>query len=105
FPTRRSSDLPSEPKHERRLRLTHGHRELVSQPDPALQSPAGPLVNTAAGQNLRGVGIGIDNSYVNCCAPPDTNGAAGATQYVQWVNLDSAVCDNTPGNPVEGPPA
>ena len=91
------SPSPSEPKRERRLRLTHGPRELVSQPDPALQSSAGPLVNTAAGQNFQGVGIGIDNSYFNCCAPPDTNGAAGATQYVQWVNLDFAVFDKTTG--------
>jgi len=99
------SPSPSEPKHERRLRLTHGPRELVSQPDPALQSSAGPLVNTAAGQNFQGVGIGIDNSYFNCCAPPDTNGAAGATQYVQWVNLDFAVFDKTTGNLVAGPTA
>ena len=52
------SPSPSEPKHERRLRLTHGPRELVSQPDPALQSSAGPLVNTAASQNFQGVEIG-----------------------------------------------
>lgn len=35
-------------------------------------------------------GVGIPNYGVNA-APPDTNGAMGATQYVQWVNEAFAV--------------
>jgi hypothetical protein len=30
-------------------------------------------------------------------APPDTNDAVGATQYVQWVNLSFAVFDKNTG--------
>ncbi len=37
--------------------------------------------------------------------PPDTNGAVGATQYVQWVNTYFAVFDKTNGALVAGPTA
>src|SRR5437763_8600270 len=37
------------------------------------------------------------------CAPPDTNGAVGATQYVQWVNLQFAIYDKTTGGLISGP--
>lgn len=52
------SPSPSEPKHERAPRPTHRPREFAPQPDPALQSSAGPLVSTTVGQNFQGVGIG-----------------------------------------------
>jgi hypothetical protein len=67
------------------------------QPDPVLQTSVGPLVSTTAGLNILGVGVGITPTYSDCCAPPDTNGAVGATQFVQWVNLDFAVFDKTTG--------
>jgi Immune inhibitor A-like, MAM domain len=38
-------------------------------------------------------------------APPDTNGAVGATQYVQWVNTSFAVFNKTTGAVVFGPAA
>jgi len=41
---------------------------------------------------------------VGCnCAPPDTNGAVGATQYVQMVNEGYQVFDKATGNSVLGP--
>lgn len=47
---------------------------------------------------------GIDFPGVNCnCAPPDTNGAAGDTQYVQIVNTGLQVFDKSTGNSVLGP--
>ncbi len=47
---------------------------------------------------------GIDYPGVNCgCAPPDTNGAVGATQYVQIVNTAFQVFDKSTGNSVLGP--
>jgi len=47
---------------------------------------------------------GIDFPGVNCnCAPPDTNGAVGATQYVQIVNTGVEVFDKSTGNSVLGP--
>ena len=36
-------------------------------------------------------------------APPDTNGAAGTTQYVQWVNAEYAVYDKNTGDRLLGP--
>lgn len=51
-----------------------------------------------------GVGQGQYGYTVNV-APPDTNGAVGATQYVQWVNLSFMVFDKATGNVVLGPVA
>ena len=43
---------------------------------------------------------------VNCnCSPPDTNGAVGATQYVQWVNTSFAVFNKSTGAKIAGPTA
>jgi hypothetical protein len=47
---------------------------------------------------------GIAFPGVGCnCAPPDTNGAVGATQYVQIVNEGYQVFDKATGNSVLGP--
>jgi uncharacterized repeat protein (TIGR01451 family) len=47
---------------------------------------------------------GIPAPGVNCnCAPPDTNGEVGATQYVQIVNQGFQVFDKTTGASVFGP--
>jgi len=49
---------------------------------------------------------GIDDAHSDCnCAPPDTNGAVGATQYVQWVNAAFAIYDKTTGALISGPTA
>ena len=72
--------------------------------DPALQTTLGPAVSTSAGNNFDGVGVGFGNYTVNV-APPDTNGAVGRTQYVQWVNLSFAVFDKSDGSLVYGPAA
>ena len=55
-----------------------------------------------AGQNFLGVGTGL-NGYVQQAIPPDTNGAVGPTQYVQWVNRSFAVFNKSNGNVVYGP--
>jgi hypothetical protein len=47
-------------------------------------------------------GIGGDN-YTIESDPPDTNGAVGTTQYVEWVNTALAVFDKTTGNMVGHP--
>jgi hypothetical protein len=47
---------------------------------------------------------GIPFPGVGCnCAPPDTNGAVGLTQYVQMVNEGYQVFDKATGNSVLGP--
>ena len=37
--------------------------------------------------------------------PPDTNGAVGLTQYVQWVNTSFAVFNKNTGSLIKGPVA
>lgn len=49
-----------------------------------------------------GIGQGVFGFSVSV-APPDTNGAVGLTQYVQWVNLSFAVFDKATGNLISGP--
>jgi hypothetical protein len=90
------------PKHEKPLfRLD---RPGSGQPDPVVQTSAGPLVGTTVGLNFAGVGNG-DYGFFPNAAPPDTNGAVGATQYVQWVNESFAVFNKTTGALVHGPVA
>jgi hypothetical protein len=71
--------------------------------DGALQSAAFTSAGTIAKNlNFEGVGAGFPNFTVNS-APPDTNGAVGATQYVQWVNESFSVFDKTTGAILQGP--
>ena len=68
----------------------------ANQRDPVVQTAAGPLVSTTSGLSFAGVGNG-DYGFVPNAAPPDTEGAVGATQYVQWVNESCAVFDKATG--------
>jgi hypothetical protein len=72
------------------------------KPDPALQTTTGPPVSAMSGSNFPGVGVGL-GYFSDCCAPPDTNGAAGPTQFVQWVNLSFAVFNKSDGSVAYGP--
>jgi hypothetical protein len=47
--------------------------------------------------------VAFPGGGANGYAPPDTNGAAGPTQFVQWVNVEYAVYNKTTGNRVFGP--
>ena len=68
------------------------------QPDPIAQTTTGPLVSTTNGLNFDGIGDTSNTPANPCnCAPPDTNGAVGATQYVQIVNTAFGVYDKTTG--------
>jgi uncharacterized repeat protein (TIGR01451 family) len=72
----------------------------ASTPDAAVQSSAFPASMPATDLNFEG----IDFPGVNCnCAPPDTNGEVGATQYVQIVNEGIQVFDKSTGTSVLGP--
>ena len=74
----------------------------ASKPDSTLQSPKkGPKVGVTTGPNFDGVMACAADVF--CHAPPDTNGAVGATQYVQWVNTAFAVYDKTSGALQYGP--
>ena len=63
---------------------------------------------TAAGLGFDGVGQGFtgpQGTFTVQSAPPDTTGAVGATQYVQWVNSSFAVFSKSTGAVVYGPVA
>jgi hypothetical protein len=59
--------------------------------------------------SFEGVGKDVPFSYDNTdkfrvrVAPPDTNGAVGDTQYIQWVNASFAVFDKQGGKVLYGP--
>jgi uncharacterized repeat protein (TIGR01451 family) len=77
----------------------------AGDPDPVLQrttanSPT--LLAPTPGLNFEGLGTGLPG-FIIAGAPPDTNGAVGLTQYVQWVNLSFAVFDKTTGTMTLGP--
>lgn len=92
---------PTSTKHE------HPQKPLptgTGSSDGALQTTVGPKVSTTAGLTFPGVGQG-DYGFTPNAAPPDTNGAVGATQYVQWVNESFAVFNKSTGALVYGPAA
>lgn len=67
-----------------------------------------PFAAATPGLGFDGVGNGFtgpQGAYTVQSAPPDTTGAVGKTQYVQWVNSSFAVFDKTTGNVVYGPVA
>jgi len=109
--TRNLRDLPVIPPPNDRRR-GEGHPEPIRPkppvqdgPDTARQTVPGALVSapTATGVSFEGVGVGLAGFTVNG-APPDTNGRAGATQYVQWNNTSFAVWSKT-GTLLYGPAA
>jgi hypothetical protein len=76
-----------------------------NEPDQALQSTAfqapAQLAPTAL-SSFEGLGNSALGFFVHA-APPDTNGAVGLTQYVQWVNSSFAVFDKSNGAIIAGP--
>src|SRR5581483_4944896 len=63
-------------------------------------APLTPIVS----QSFEGLGNGQYGFSVTG-APPDTNGAVGNTQYVQWVNTSFAIFNKTTGALISGPSA
>ena len=70
--------------------------------DPVRQTAGSGAFPATQGLSFAGVGNG-DYGFTPDAAPPDTNGAVGATQYVQWVNESFAVFAKTTGALVHGP--
>jgi hypothetical protein len=84
-------------------KIPHKHKDA---PDTAVQAPFSELkaamaVNMPAAV-LNFDGIGFPGVACNC-APPDTNGEVGATQFVQSVNIGFQVFNKTTGASVLGP--
>jgi Domain of unknown function (DUF5979)/Fibronectin type III domain len=91
-------------KKEKPLRVLPNKGNALNQADGALQTTSGPLVGTTNGLNFAGVGAGDYLWISDQWAPPDTNGAVGQTQYVQWVNTSFAVFDKATGAILSGFP-
>jgi len=79
---------PLGPPEAKEIRLLHPPREVKRMPDAVMQTSTLANISTTAGVNFEGVGA-------NGSAPPDTNGSAGTTQFVEWVNTKFAVYDKT----------
>lgn len=81
----------------------------LNQPDGAVQSMASPTRTTPTpSSNFDGVGSGFtgpQGTFSVSSAPPDTDGAVGATQYVSLVNTGFAVFNKTTGAVIYGPVA
>ncbi len=75
-----------------------------SQPDPVARTLSTALTGVTPGLNFEGQN---DNDTLALLGvkfvPPDTNGAVGATQFVQIVNVTVAVYDKSRGRRVLGP--
>jgi len=75
--------------------------------DSARQSAAiAPLISVTTGPNFDGVGMGFSGpsgTFTVTGAPSDSNGAVGATQYVEMVNTSYAVFSKTTGAAILGP--
>lgn len=71
--------------------------------DTAVQSRPLPYntIQPLIGPGFTGLGTGFPGFNIQY-APPDTNGAVGLTQYVQWVNAAFVILDKTTGQPVSG---
>jgi len=74
--------------------------------DTALQKKATGTLPVGAIDVIEGIGEGLvtnGQTYQVTSFPADTTGAAGSTQYVQWVNTTLLVIDKTSKQPVLGP--
>ncbi|MCK9193307.1 MAG: hypothetical protein M0P19_05465 [Nevskia sp.] len=114
--SQRMKDITPKPNNEaekereiRRLPLPASMTQIPLRPAPgstaAITGPsglAGPLVAATTGINFAGLGQGDYGFNVNS-APPDTTGAVGATQYVQWVNTSLVIFDKASGARLVGP--
>jgi hypothetical protein len=71
--------------------------------DPVLQTETPVPARLKLVHDYVGLGNGFSPGYAVEAIPPDTVGAAGGTQYVQWVNSSLAVLDKATGKHLLGP--
>lgn len=94
---------------EGRARAMHAPRDLTPIEDSALQTSTDTelvsdlaALSTNSGLNVLGLGVGFSGYSIEAVVP-DTNGAAGPTQFVQFVNDSFAVFNKSTGNLAYGP--
>jgi hypothetical protein len=103
-PLRNIAPLQEQEGHrDKPLRLILKNGAVTPKADPAIQTAGAPLASVGSVVSFDGLGVG--GGYTPNAAPPDTNGAVGATQYVQWVNESFAVYDKSTGAKLYGPAA
>lgn len=73
---------------------------LQTSSDSANLTPA--RLSTTSGLDILGIGVGFPG-YSTQASVPDTNGAPGPTQYVQWVNESFAIFSKSTGAVLYGP--
>src|SRR5260370_11680441 len=100
----REGQLANGPFLQKPLRIVHPGGGPVSSPsDPVVQSSTGgSAASVTSGFNFEALGTGFPGFSVNS-PPPDTNGAVGATQVVEWVNESFEVFDKATGAAVKCP--
>ena len=103
-PLRDMKQLPATFKPEREAnenpRVRHSHKDA---PDPVVQTAqSAPITAAMPSTDVNFDGVPFPGVACNC-APPDTNGEVGATQYVQIVNEGYQVFDKTTGASQLGP--
>src|SRR5260370_14148487 len=81
--------------------LQPGQEDAARQQTTATLAPELALA-PAVNLGFEGLGNASLGFTVNS-APPDTNGAVGATQYVQWVNSSFAIFNKSTGALIAGP--
>jgi hypothetical protein len=95
---------PLQPEHEANLnpKIPHQHQ---NGRDPVIQNSFWQrTINTLAIPGPILTWAGIPYPGVNCnCAPPDTDGEVGKTQYVELVNIGLQVFDKLTGTSLLGP--
>jgi hypothetical protein len=104
-PLRDVKPLPEQEGHrDKPIRLLNNPDAALARPDGASQTVAVEAAATV-GNVVSFDGLGVGGGYTPNAAPPDTNGAIGDTQYVQWVNESFAVYDKVSGARLYGPAA
>ncbi len=88
----------------RRPRFSGRVQDSALQASSATAFPADSLSPLSANSGLNILGLGLGFPHFNVSANiPDTNGAAGPTQFVQFVNESFAVFNKSNGNLLYGP--
>lgn len=93
------------PKVSRPSELEEEPPPRPTEPPSAGTAPAlDPVVQSAFGSRLSTVDLlNFDGIAQTGSAPPDTNGAVGLTQFMQWANSKLAVYDKSSGELLLGP--
>ena len=88
----------------RRIPLPPGLTTLAEDPVRQRTAASSAAFAPVIGLGFEGLGNG-QYGFTVTGAPPDTNGAVGTTQYVQWVNTSFAIFNKSTGTLISGPAA